>query len=92
VKGFQVFGRAVVILITVGLAIAIVQKLTPITILPGLTPIEEGFTVVGDIAVVLAGAFPLVYVITKVFRKPLMKLGRLLVKILRKIREELIGC
>ena len=78
VKGFQVFGRAVVILITVGLAIAIVQKLTPITILPGLTPIEEGFTVVGDIAVVLAGAFPLVYVITKVFRKPLMKLGRLL--------------
>lgn len=78
VKGFQVFGRAVVILITVGLAIAIVQKLTPITILPGLTPIEEGFTVVGDIAVVLAGAFPLVYVITKVFRKPLMKLGHLL--------------
>ena len=78
VKGFQVFGRAVVVIITVGLAIAIVQKLTPITILPGLTPIEEGFTVVGDIAVVLAGAFPLVYVITKVFRKPLMKLGHLL--------------
>ena len=33
---------------------------------------------VGDIAVVLAGAVPLVYVITKVFRKPLMKLGHLL--------------
>ena len=29
VRGFQVFGRAVVVIITVGLAIAIVQKLTP---------------------------------------------------------------
>ena len=30
------------------------------------------------VAVVLAGAFPLVFVLTKVLRKPLMKLGRLL--------------
>ena len=43
-----------------------------------MNPIEEGFGVVGDIAVVLAGAFPLVYVITKVFKKPLMKLGHLM--------------
>ncbi|HIT56412.1 MAG TPA: ethanolamine utilization protein EutH [Candidatus Galloscillospira stercoripullorum] len=75
VKGFQVFGRAVVILITVGLAAAIVEKLTGLVLIPGLAPIEEGFAVVGDIAVVLAGAFPLVYVITKVFRRPLMALG-----------------
>ena len=75
VKGFQVFGRAVVILITVGLAAAIVEKLTDLVLIPGLAPIEEGFAVVGDIAVVLAGAFPLVYVITKVFRRPLMALG-----------------
>ena len=34
--------------------------------------------IVGDIALVLAGAFPLVWAITKVFRKPLMKLGGLL--------------
>ena len=33
---------------------------------------------VGDIAIVLAGAFPLVYVITRAFRKPLMKLGHVL--------------
>ena len=47
VKGFQVFGRIIVI-------------------------------IVGDIAVVLAGAFPLVYVITRVFKTPLMKLGHVL--------------
>ena len=32
----------------------------------------------GDIALVLAGAFPLVWTITKVFRKPLLRLGHLL--------------
>ena len=30
---------------------------------------------VGEIAIVLAGAFPLVYVLTKLLKKPLMKLG-----------------
>ena len=75
VKGFQVFGRIIVIIITIGLAAAIIQALTPLTIIPGMNPISEGIEIVGDIALVLAGAFPLVYVITKVFRKPLMKLG-----------------
>ena len=78
VKGFQVFGKIIVIIITIGLAAAIIQKLTPLTIIPGMNPIEEGVAIVGDIAVVLAGAFPLVFVITKVFQKPLLKLGRLL--------------
>ena len=78
VKGFQVFGRIVVILITIGLAAGIVQALTPLTLIPGLAPIEEGVAIVGDIAIVLAGAFPLVFVLTKVFKKPLMALGRAL--------------
>ena len=78
VKGFQVFGRIIVIIITIGLAAAIIEALTPLTVIPGLNSIDEGISIVGDIAIVLAGAFPLVYVITKVFRKPLMKLGSLL--------------
>ena len=78
VKGFQIFGKVIVVIITIGLAAAIIEKLTPLTLIEGLNPIEEGIAIVGDIAIVLAGAFPLVYVITKVFRKPLMKLGSLL--------------
>ena len=66
------------IVITVGLAAAIVEALTGITLIPGMNPIEEGYATVGGIAIVLAGAFPLVFVITKVFRKPLMRLGHLL--------------
>ena len=75
IKGFTLFGRLVLIVITIGLAAAIVEALTGLTVIPGMAPLSEGYEVIGGIAIVLAGAFPLVYVITKVFRKPLMKLG-----------------
>lgn len=78
IKGFTYFGKFVVGVIIFGLALGIIEKLTGIVIIEGMTPIEEGFTIVADIAIVLAGAFPLVYVITKVFKTPLMKLGKLL--------------
>lgn len=78
IKGFEWFGKGILALITVGLAAAIVQALTGFTIIPGMAPIEEGFYTVGAIAIVLAGAFPLVFVITKLLKKPLMAFGRLL--------------
>ncbi|MEX2905400.1 ethanolamine utilization protein EutH [Clostridioides difficile] len=78
IKGFTYFGKGVVIVITLGLAAAIVEALTGIVVIPGMKPISEGIEIVGDIAIVLAGAFPLVFVITKVFNKPLMALGKVL--------------
>ena len=76
IRGFGAFGKSVIGVITVGLVAIIVQELTGFTLIPGMAPISEGFEVVGEIAIVLAGAFPLVYVITKLLRKPLMKLGK----------------
>lgn len=78
IRGFSVFGKLVVALITIGLAAAIIENLTGLVIIPGLNPLSAGYETIGAIAIVLAGAFPLVYVITKVFRKPLLKLGHLL--------------
>lgn len=78
VRGFAVFGKGVVALVTIGLAAAIVEELTGFTVIPGMTPISEGFATVGTIAIVLAGAFPLVFVITKLLRKPLMAVGKTL--------------
>ena len=78
IKGFGIFGKGVIILITIGLAASIFQSLTGFVLIPGLAPIEDGFLTVGAIAIVLAGAFPLVYVITKALKKPLMAFGRLL--------------
>ena len=76
IRGFGAFGKGVIAVITVGLVAIIVTELTGFTLIPGMAPISEGFEVVGEIAIVLAGAFPLVYVITKLLRKPLMKLGK----------------
>ena len=78
IKGFGVFGKLIIALITAGLAAAIVEGLTGFAIIPGMAPIEEGFLTVGAIAIVLAGAFPLVYLLTKLLKKPLLKLGKLL--------------
>lgn len=78
IRGFAAFGKGIVALITAGLAAAIVQELTGFVILPGMAPISEGFETVGAIAIVLAGAFPLVAVLTKLLRKPLLKLGKML--------------
>ena len=76
VRGFEVFGKLVVAVVTVGLAAAVVEALTGFVIIPGMAPISDGFETVGTIAIVLAGAFPLVFVITKLLRKPLMAAGR----------------
>ena len=76
VRGFSAFGKGVVALVTAGLGATIVEELTGITLIPGLAPLSEGFQTVGAIAIVLAGAFPLVAVVTKLLRKPLTALGR----------------
>lgn len=76
IRLFALFGKGVVAVITVGLGAAIVEELTGFALIPGMAPISEGVQTVGAIAAVLAGAFPLVAVVTRLLRKPLMALGR----------------
>lgn len=78
IRLFALFGKFIIGLITVGLAAALVEELTGWEIIPGMAPITDGFGTVGEIAIVLAGAFPLVYAVTKLLKKPLLKLGNLL--------------
>jgi len=78
IKGFGFFGKGVTAIITVGLVAAIVESLTGYVLIPGMESLEAGFSTVGAIAIVLAGAFPLVYAVTRLFHKPLMRLGKAL--------------
>ena len=78
IKGFTWFGKFVVAVITLGLIVGIIEALTGIVLIEGMYPISDGFEIVADIAIVLAGAFPLVHAITKIFKTPLLKLGKLL--------------
>ena len=78
VRGFAAFGKGVVAVSTLGLGAAVLEALAGIVLIPGMAPISEGFATVGSIAIVLAGAFPLVKLLTRFLEKPLKALGRLL--------------
>ena len=70
IRGFAVFGKIIVAIITIGLAAALVESLTGLVLIPGMAPISEGLSIVGDIALVLAGAFPLVWPSPRCFGSP----------------------
>ena len=78
IRGFTLFGKGITALITLGLILAMIESLTGLTIINGMVPISEGFETVGEIAIILAGAFPLVFVVTKLLQKPLCKLANVL--------------
>ncbi|EDQ01642.1 ethanolamine utilization protein EutH [Shewanella benthica] len=76
IRGFEIFGKGVIAIITLALAAIVIETLTGFVVIPGMAPISDGIEIVGSIAIVLAGAFPMVHFITKHFNKPLLKLGR----------------
>lgn len=90
-KGFFLFGKFMFILTTLGLALQILETLTGITLIDGMLPIMEGVKTVGSISITLAGAFPMLHFITKVFTKPLTYIGKLF-KINEKSTAGLIAC
>lgn len=78
VKGFVIFGKIIIAVATVGIMAAGVESLVGITVIPGLDSLNDAFIVVGQIGIVLAGAFPLIAVINLILKKPMEKIGSLL--------------
>jgi ethanolamine transporter len=85
---FLWFGRFIVAFLTISLVIAGIEYFGGVTIISAtdklsgevvkMDNIESAFIVVGQIAVVLAGAFVLVNLLIKFFGKPLEKIGGLM--------------
>lgn len=89
IKGFLVFAKVLVALITLGLASIVLETLTGLKLIPGMDPIFpvggdqpgidlRAIEVIGRIAIVLLGAYPMVYLLTRWFEKPLLSIGKLL--------------
>ena len=74
-KGCLYFGNVVVVVITVGLVAAAFEYMTGIVLIPGMAPIEEAMNMIGTIAVVLLGTFPVLHLLTKILDKPLTAIG-----------------
>jgi len=76
VKIFFVLGTFIKILITMGLALGILKFLTGAEIIKGLTSYEEGGAVILNAVAVLTGAFPLVFILSKILSVPLKFVGK----------------
>lgn len=86
---FCAFGRLMQALLVLSLMIAAVQSVTGLRI-PllrlmvepaqegGISPLVDSFIVVGNILMVIMGAFPMVLWISRTFRRPILKLSELL--------------
>ena len=76
IKAFEIFGWFIMALSTFGIVSAGIELTTGYTVIKGLDSIENAFVVIGQIAIVLTGALPLIIVIQKVLSKPIDKIGK----------------
>ena len=75
IRFFVWFGRGVVAVITMALVTACVQEVTGFVVVEGMAPLKDSFLILGNIAVMLAGAYPMMAWIRKILLKPLKKAG-----------------
>lgn len=78
IRAFMVMGRVLMGAFALLLAVAALQHYFPITIIPGMAPIEPQLTIVGEIGIMLAGAYPMVFFVKKYFSRGLSRLAALL--------------
>lgn len=86
-NGFCIMGRVMQAVLTVSIVLSGVQFVTGIR-LPlfylmvepavegGVSPLIDSLMVIGSIAIVLTGAFPMVLWISRTFKRPIMKLAK----------------
>ena len=75
IKAFSVVGSCIKVLVTVGLAVGIFTFLTGKTLIPYAAPLQEGMDVVINAMCVMTGAFPLLSILSRLLKKPLMLVG-----------------
>ncbi len=76
VRIFGVFGKIINIIIIIGLALGIFQFLTGIVLVKSLDTYEAGGMVCLNAAAVMSGAFPFLFLLSKLIRRPLAWVGK----------------
>ena len=78
VRIFSILGVIIKILITIGLLLGMIRFLTGYELIRGLATLEEGAMICVNAAVVMAGAFPFLHLLSKLLARPMRAFGRLL--------------
>lgn len=75
IKIFNILGKAIVAISTIGLILGSVDFIFQIKIIEGMLPITEGVLLVFRIGIILSGAYPMFHFISKWLDKYLSKIG-----------------
>ena len=75
VRVFIILGKVILGISVAGTCIGALSEFVGFTPFKEIMPLGEVFGIIGDVAVILAGAFVLVEIITRVLRKPMQKVG-----------------
>lgn len=76
VRGCVLFGKLMMAAFVLLLAVAAIEYWFPVTLIPGMDPIGKQFEIVGEMAVMLSGAFPMVKFAERHFGGALRQLAR----------------
>ena len=85
-NAFCILGKCINAFLTIAIIIAAVQSVTGLrlplfylmvepTVEGGTSPLTDSLLIVGNIALILSGAFPMVLWITRTFQKPIQKMA-----------------
>lgn len=77
-KIFKIIGQILNIVLYFGIGVGLLQRFTKIVIIKNIIPIDEALATVCYIAMLLAGIFPLLTIVSKLFKIPFTALGKLL--------------
>ncbi len=75
VKIFKVVGFVIRVLVVVGLVLGIINFLAKREVIRGLGTVEDGVIICLNASIVMAGMFPLIYIISRLLAKPLGFVG-----------------
>lgn len=75
IKIFGLLGSFMKIIITAGLVLGIIKFLTGLEPIKNLAPIEEGAAICLNATIVMSGAFPLMFTLSRLLQKPMAKVG-----------------
>jgi len=76
IKIFKIMGYGIRAIITVGLLLGIIRFMSGKEIIKGLETIENGAAVCLNASIVISGAFPLIYTVSKILSRPIGIMGR----------------
>lgn len=75
IKVFNVLGKIIISISTLGLIMSIVNFMSGIEIFEGMIPLEEGSILIVKIGIILSGAYPMFYFLSRKLHKYLSRIG-----------------